>query len=103
MKQRTSFQIILVANLQRGVTPAGPPSYTAARITPGLNSPTNTQVDFKMAGYILAGSRPRPRHFRRRDTLFSGTGQGTRDDPATLFQSTLLISMEGTGNRRPWS
>ena len=71
--------------MQRGENPTGPPSYTAARIIPDLNSPTNTQVDFKMAGYILAGSRPRPRHFRRRDTLFSGTGQETRDDYATLF------------------
>ena len=71
--------------VQWGMTPAGPPSYTAAQIIPDLSSPTNAQVDIKMAGYILAGSRPRPCHFRRLDTLFSGTGQGTRDDSATLF------------------
>ena len=33
IKHRTAFQSILVAKMQRDVTPAGPPSYSAARIS----------------------------------------------------------------------
>ena len=80
--------------LQRGATPAGPPSYSAARIIPDLYSPTNTTSRFKMAEFVLLGSRPMSRHFRSagRTILRNGQGTGTtppHSSPFSFWTSTI--------------
>ena len=62
--------------LQRGATPAGPPSYSASRISLDLHSPTNTTGSSKMADIVSSRKSSQARHFRSAGRSIRRNGQG---------------------------
>ena len=70
--------------LQWGVTPAGPPSYSAAWIILDLTHRQNTRVTSKMAEFVLP--EVTPGHVNSAGWGHSNLQNSqTRDDPLTLF------------------